>query len=198
VEAVRRHFGQELGCQVEELLLLGGKLSRQEIAKKILGTDIIYVGGGNTLLMMKAWRKSGTDKVLERAWKKGIVMAGLSAGSICWFRDGMSDAIKRSKDAGADYIKVRGLGLIPALHCPHYDFEKAREQGLREMMRRTPGVALALENCAALEIIDDTYRVLVSRRGAKAYAIFWKEGAYYKTEIRQSAEFRPLAEILKK
>jgi len=198
VEDVRRHFGGRLGCEVDVLLLLREKLSKKKITEKIMGADIVYVGGGNTLLMMKVWRKFGVDKILERAYKKGIVMAGVSAGSICWFRSGMSDAVKQFKDEKAGYIKVSGLGFVKALHSPHFDFEKERPLGLKKMMEKTQGVAIAIENCAALEIVDDKYRIITSKSNAKAYAIFWKKGAYYKTEIRQAQEFRPLAQLLKK
>ena len=56
--------------------------------KKDFWSDIIYVGGGNTLKMMKVWKKTGVDKMLKQAYEKGIVLSGLSAGSICWFRWG--------------------------------------------------------------------------------------------------------------
>lgn len=198
VEVVKKHFGKSLGCKVEALMLLDGHASKKEISAKIMNADIIYVGGGNTLLMMKVWRKSGVDEILRQAYNKGIVMAGVSAGSICWFRDGLSDSVKKFKNHNADYMKVRGLGLIKALHSPHYDFEKERPEALKVMTAKTSGVAIALENCVALEVIDDDYRVIVSQPNAKAYAIFWKKGAYHKIKIRPSDEYKPLAELLKK
>ena len=198
VEVVKKHFGKNLGCKVDVLMLLDGHASKKEISLKIMDADIIYVGGGNTLLMMKTWRKFGVDEILRQAYDKGTVMAGVSAGSICWFRDGLSDSVKQFKDHDADYMKVKGLGFIKALHSPHYDFEKERPKALKAMMAKTSGVAIALENCAALEVIDDDYRVIISRPSAKAYAIFWKKGAYHKIEIRPSGEYRPLAELLKK
>jgi len=198
VEDMKRHFGGRLGCEVDVLLLLREKLSKRMMTEKIMGADIIYVGGGNTLLMMKTWRKYGVDKLLERAYKKGIVMAGLSAGSICWFRGGLSDSVRKNKDNKTDYGKVSGLGFIKALHSPHYDFEKARAEALKKIMRKTFGVAIALENCAALEVLDDKYRIITSKPNAKAYAVFWKKGECYKIEIKQVEEFRPLAEILKR
>jgi len=198
VEDVKRHFGGSLGCEVDALMLLREKLSLKKMTEKIIGADIIYVGGGNTLLLMKTWRKCGVDKILERAYRKGIVMAGVSAGSICWFRDGLSDSVKKFEDGKSGYIKVSGLGFINALHSPHYDFEKERPLALEKMMQKTSGVAVALENCAALEIVDDTFRIITSRSGAKAYRIFFSRGEYHKKEIEQTKRYRPLGELLAK
>lgn len=84
-EAVKKHFGKRLGCKTDVLYLIKEKPTRKEIEEKILNSDMIYVGGGNTLKMMKVWRKTGVDKVLKQAYNKGVVLSGLSAGSICWF-----------------------------------------------------------------------------------------------------------------
>lgn len=115
-KTVKKYFGKKLGCYVNVLYLTKEKLSKKEIERKILISDIIYVGGGNTLYLMKIWRKLEVDKILEKAHKKGIVLSGLSAGAICWFKYGNSDSIKFKK---GQYIKVKGLGLIDALMCPH-------------------------------------------------------------------------------
>ena len=77
----------------------------------ILGADIVYIGGGNTLAMMKRWRELGIDKLLKIAYKRDIVLSGLSAGSICWFKQGLSDS-RRFRNPKADLIKVTGIGLI--------------------------------------------------------------------------------------
>ncbi len=197
IDTVRLHFGERLGCRVDALCLTRVRYGQEEMAAKFARADIVYVGGGDTLLMMKAWRRSGVDRLILRAYRRGAVLAGLSAGSICWFRDGLSDA-KKLRDERADYCKVRGLGLLKALHCPHYDVEKPRVGALRRTMEKTSGVAIALENCAALEIIDDSYRIIVSRPGARGYKIFYSRGAYYKEEIVRTDRFEPLDGLLKK
>jgi len=130
-ETIKKHFGKRLGCKTDVLYLIGKNLGKNEIEEKILGSDIVYVGGGSTLKMMKIWRKTGVDNALKLAYKKGVVLSGLSAGSICWFKWGNSDS-KKSIDPKADLIKVSGLGLINALHCPHYDFEKDRKPDLKK------------------------------------------------------------------
>ncbi|MCA9460353.1 MAG: Type 1 glutamine amidotransferase-like domain-containing protein, partial [Nanoarchaeota archaeon] len=90
-ENFEKHFNK-LGGKSDVLFLIKEKPTKKEIENKILNSDAIYIGGGNTLMMMKLWRKLGIDKLLLKAYKKGIVLSGLSAGSICWFKYGTSDS----------------------------------------------------------------------------------------------------------
>lgn len=84
-EAFHEVYGGKLGCETEALYLLSDPPSKKELRKKILDADLIYVGGGNTLKMMKRWRHLGVDQLLKVAYRKGTVLAGISAGGICWF-----------------------------------------------------------------------------------------------------------------
>ena len=197
VKVVREHFGKRLGCKVGTLLLTKEKLTYANIEKRILSADIIYVGGGNTLKMMTLWRKSGVDKALEKAYKKGIVLSGLSAGAICWFNYGNSDSRKFTNESN-QLIKVKGLGFINALNCPHFNTEKHREADLKRMMEITSGVAIALDECAAIEVVGGWYRIITSKTKAKAYKIYWKSGKYLKEEIELKKEFNDLNLLLKK
>lgn len=194
-ETVEKYFRGRLKCKVDFLPLIDERLSKKEIEDKIMKSDIIYVGGGNTLKMMKIWRKMGVDKVLTKAYEKGIVMSGLSAGSICWFRYGNSDS-RKFNNPKVGLIKVKGLGFIDALHCPHYDFEKYREADLKKMMKKTPGVAIAMDNCCALEVVDDEYRIIASKPAANAYKIYWKANKYYKELIVKDKKFKSLKGLL--
>ena len=194
---VSRHFGDRLGCEVSALYLLKNKYSQKQIEKIILSADIIYVGGGNTLKMMTAWRKYGVDKILHKAWKKGVIISGVSAGSICWFKYGNSDSRKfKNKDAGM--IKVSGLGFINALHCTHYNIEPGRKESLKKIMKKTQGIAIALDNCCALEIVDDKYRIITSRKNAKAYKVYWRGDCFYELPIKEINEFQDISELLRK
>lgn len=196
-EVVKKHFGKRLGCKVDVLYLIKDKISKKQIKEKILNADIIYVGGGNTAKLMKVWKTTGVDKMFNEAGKKGVVLSGISAGSICWFRYGLSDS-RRFSNADAKMIKIAGLNLINALHSPHYDFEPQRKPALKEMMKKTPGVAIAIENCCAMEIVDDMYRIISSKKNVNAYKVYWKGGHFYQEVIKQEKEFRPLFEILRK
>lgn len=84
--------GVKFVCEVDTLLLLEGKTSPTNARDKILNSDLVYIGGGNTQMMMKVWKQYGIDETLKLAYKNEIVLAGLSAGSICWFNGGHSDS----------------------------------------------------------------------------------------------------------
>ena len=195
VRTVQNHFGNKLGCQVDVLLLIKGKPSQTEIRRKILNADIIYVGGGNTLLMIHRWKKLGVDKLLKEAWRRGKVLCGSSAGAICWFRQGNSDS-RKFRNPKAELIKVTGLGFIEALACPHYDVEKDRKPELREMMKKTPGVAVAIDNCAAFEVVGEKARVIASKPGSNAYRVFWSGDKYHRVKIEKGSGWRPLADLI--
>lgn len=199
IETVKHYFWDILGCEVDILCLWGNPLSEAERQEKILSSDIVYVGGGNTLKMMKCWRKYGVDIVLRQAWESGVIMSGLSAGSICWFQSGQSDSRKQSEgDKDFGFMKVRGMGFIPWLHCPHYDTEMRRRPELLSRMQKQSWVAIALDECCAIEIIDDTYRILSSKSAAKAYRVYRKWDTVIEEEIKQGEEFRSMKELFNK
>lgn len=193
----KKHFGKRLGCKTGVLWLLKEKPSRKTIEGEIMTADLVYVGGGNTQKMLRIWKQFGVDKILKKAWEKGIVLSGLSAGSICWFRGGISDS-KRFNNPKADLNKIVGLGFIPSLHSPHYNVEKDRRPGLKKIMKKTSGVAIALDNCCAVEFIDDTYRVIASKPNARAYKVYWKDNKYHEKEIPKTNKFALLSELLSK
>lgn len=197
VKTVEKHFGERLSCRVSTLYLIGSKLKPAEIEKVIMSADIIYVGGGNTLKMMNIWRKTSVNDLLIKAFQRGVVLSGVSAGAICWFRYGHSDSQKFS-ERRAPFIRVRGLDLVPALLCPHYDKEKTRKKSLRNIIGKTKDLAIALDNCAALEILDGRYRLLTSKTGAAGYRCYWKDKQYHEDPITSSSTFRPLQELFKK
>ena len=114
-------YGEKLGCETDSLILLDGTTNSQEARKKIMSSDIIYVGGGNTRMMMEVWKKYNLDKYLIEAHEKGIILSGLSAGSICWFSKGQSDIEEFEAGNLNNYTIVDGIGLIEAMHSPHYN-----------------------------------------------------------------------------
>lgn len=194
--AVDRHFGRRLGCEVDHLLLLREPRSHAGAAGRIAAADIIYVGGGNTLRMMKLWRRLGLDQALDGARERGAVLCGLSAGAICWFRQGNSDSRNYSNPGDPTLIKVRGLGFVDLLMCPHYDTERHRQPALDAMMQKTPGVAVALENNAALEIRDSRYRILVSQPGKQAFRVSALQGRVRREPLPVAEDWLPLAPLL--
>ena len=196
-EVIKKHFGKRLGCKIDVLYLIKDSLNKKVIKEKILSSDIIYVGGGNTLKMMNIWKKYGVDKLLVQAYNKDVVLTGLSAGSICWFKYGNSDSRKFTSGIKR-LIKVTGIGLINALNCPHYDFERHRKEDLKRMMKNTSGVAIAIDNCCAIEIIKNNYRIISSKSTANAYKVYWSKGKYHKEIIPKLKKFESLDNLLSK
>ena len=192
-------YGTELGCEADVLYLLGVRPSKRELEQKILSSDLIYVGGGNTLKMMRRWRNLGVDSVLRDAYKKGIVLSGLSAGCICWFSWGHSDSMSFYSPENWSYIRVKGMGLIDALCCPHFDGDTAgvgRGLDFRRMVLKHSDVAVAIDDGCALEVVHDSYRVISSQAGAGAYKLTKRGRDVSITRIEQKEEYEPVAGLL--
>lgn len=194
-EVVKRHFGKRLGCNCDVLYLVRSGLKTGEIRKRIMGSDIIYVGGGNTLNMLNVWKARGVDRILREAYRKGIVLAGVSAGAICWFRYGNSDSRPGIGRRNHGLVRVGCLNFVPLTLSPHHTRESHRKLGFANIMKRTTGVGVALQDCAALEIVDDTYRIISSNKTAHAHRVYaHKKGVRY-DRIR-AVGFRPLSELM--
>jgi peptidase E len=89
------------------------------LREHLLAQDVIYVGGGSMINLLALWRAHGLDEILREAWQAGIVLAGLSAGSMCWFEWGVTKSVGRPTLA-------RGLGFLPGSNSVHYDGEPDR------------------------------------------------------------------------
>jgi peptidase E len=92
-----------------------------DIAGHLLDQDLVYVGGGSVANLLAVWRVHGVDTAMKAAWEAGVVLAGVSAGSLCWFDAGTTDSYD-------DELRPMppGLGLLPGSNCPHYDSEARR------------------------------------------------------------------------
>ncbi|MDD3225351.1 MAG: peptidase E [Clostridium sp.] len=189
IETMKKIYGEQLGCEIDTLLLVDSDIDETEIRQKILAANIIYVGGGNTVTMMEIWRKRNVDRYLKEAYKNNIVLSGISAGSICWFLKGYSD---NNYDVW-DYTQALGIGLIAAIHCPHYN-ESGRE-GFDKMMEAEDIPGVAIENNCAIVIKDNMYKIVKFNNNSKAYLLKNHCGTMYKEEIKAD-EFTALSEIL--
>jgi len=188
---MRLNFGTILDCKCD--YLCETEITDEQIVKsKINWADIIYVGGGNTLRLMTLLRRYKIDKLLKEAGEQGKVLCGVSAGAICWCNYGNSDSRKFTSNS-TKLIKVKGLGFVNILYCPHYDGEVARQADLVRMMKNTSGVAIACENCTALKIVDNTYEVLKVKDDAKVYKCYYKKGEYIKKELNQKGSIQQLS-----
>jgi dipeptidase E len=139
----------------------------RDLESLVLEHDAIFVGGGNTRSMLAVWREWGLDECLRKAWTRGVVLGGGSAGSICWFEHGVTDSIAGPLTA------LPCLGFLPGSNCPHYDSEPMRRPAFRKLVasgRLPEGVAA--DDGVALHYVDRKLaRAVSSRPRAKAYRV---------------------------
>ncbi len=138
----------------------------------LLAQDVIYVGGGNTKSMLGVWREWGLPERLREAWEAGVVLAGVSAGAVCWFEAALSDAYEGRLRV------IQCLGFLSGSCIVHYDSDPERRP---EYHRRVSagGIApgLALDNSAAVHFLgDQIHRVVASRPGVTAYRVGVENG----------------------
>ncbi|MBF6634892.1 MAG: peptidase E [Planococcus sp. (in: Bacteria)] len=158
-------FFNQQNCVPSHLSLF--KPPTRDLEQYVLDQDIIYVGGGNTKNLLVLWKEWGLDKMLRKAWEQGIVLAGLSAGSICWYEEGVTDSY------GDTLEPLQALGFLKGSHCPHYDGEADRRPAYRRFI--TQGIlqaGIAADDGAAIHYIgQDIKRIVSSRPAAKAYRV---------------------------
>jgi dipeptidase E len=106
-------------CEPSTLSLFHLGRDRIDPAEHLLAQDAIYVGGGSMRNMLAIWREHGIDQLMRSAWSRGVVLAGLSAGAMCWFEGGVSMS-------GGSPEPVRGLGLLAGSLSVHLDGEAER------------------------------------------------------------------------
>jgi peptidase E len=128
--------------------------------------DVIYVGGGDTANLLVLWRRHGLDLLLRRAWSQGMVLAGVSAGMLCWFKGGVTDSF-----GGLEPLND-GLGLIDASACPHYDGEQERRPVYERLIAEGMQAGYAADDGAALHFRGaNLVEVVSSRPQACAYRV---------------------------
>ena len=197
--AMRDIYGWKYGCECKDLKT--DKLMDTEYVRSLINwADIIYEWGWDTLSMITLWKQTWFDKILREAWESGKVMCGLSAWANCWFKECSSDALKRYWE-NMPLIKVNCLWFMEWLFVPHCN-EPGRQESVKELLLRggSEAIWLLFSNCAALEIVDDLYRVLTS--DASNYWMekgfwkktYWKDGKYIEKELN-NWEFKSLSEL---
>jgi len=139
-----------------------------DVREFLLEQDAIWVGGGNTLNMLAVWRLHGVDAALRDAWERGIVLGGVSAGSICWFESGVTDSY------GPELKPITGcLGWLKGSNCPHYDGEAQRRPVYTRLVASgelPPGHACD-DGAALLYRGTELAEVVASRPDARAYRV---------------------------
>ena len=137
-------------------------------ADLLLSQDVIFVGGGSVANMVAVWRVHGIDDVMRQAWAAGIVLAGVSAGAICWFLGGTTDSFGpqlRPFDAG--------LHLLAGSYCPHYSAEPERRPAYQALVAEgTLPAGIACDDGTGAHFADDELAEIVADRpGATGYRV---------------------------
>jgi dipeptidase E len=143
------------------------------LAEFLAPFDIVQVSGGNTRSMLAVWRHWGLDVVLKDAFDRGVLLCGASAGSLCWFKNGLTDSVAES------YTSTSGLGFLDGSNCAHYDIPD-RRLAYREMIARgelSAGIAFPDGVAAyyragkffnAVSLLPDLHAYYVEQRDGKA------------------------------
>ena len=139
-----------------------------DVRAHLLAQDVIWVGGGSVANLLAVWRVHGLDEVLRECWEEGVVLGGVSAGSICWHVGGPTDSYGPTLRPA-----LGGLGFLPYRNGVHYDVEAQRRPLLHQLVAdevlplsyaTDDGVGLVYEGTELVEAVSD-------RPGAAAYRV---------------------------
>jgi len=134
--------------------------------------DIIYIGGGNTKSMLAVWKDWKLDKLLMKAYERGTILCGVSAGAICWFDKGITDSWASNLNI------IDCLGFISGCCCPHYDGEKDRKPAVKQFLYSEKiASCLALDDGSALHFKNGKIFSAVNfYKDANAYLVTTNNG----------------------
>ena len=114
-------------CEPSHISLFRRDHGPADFREHLLAQDLIYVGGGSVLSLLGVWRAHGIDEVLREAYEAGVVLCGVSAGSLCWFEEGVTAFHGTAQP-------YEGLGLLPCSNTVHYDAERGRGDEYRRRL----------------------------------------------------------------
>jgi len=132
---------------------------------EVLAQDVLYVGGGNTVNLLAIWRAHGLDRILREAWRRGVVLTGVSAGALCWFEGGTTDSY------GPIAPLRDGLAFLSGSFSPHYDGEGDRRPVHRKAIAHGLPDGYAADDGAAAHFVR---RRLVACVGSRPRAKVWR------------------------
>jgi dipeptidase E len=129
----------------------------ENLRELALSQDVILVCGGNTANMLAVWRVHGFDAILREAWEAGVLLAGWSAGMICWYEAGVTDSFGPQLEGLRD-----GLRFLPGSACPHYDGEELRRPVYQRLVGDGFPPGLALDDLAGAHYAGTELTEIVS------------------------------------
>lgn len=163
------NFFNQQNCTPSHLSLFNPPT--RDLESFILEKDIIYVGGGNTKNLLALWKEWGLDQILRKAWDQGVILAGLSAGSICWFEEGVTDSF------GDGLEPIKCLGFLKGSNCPHYDGEIDRKPAYHKLVEsKKIQSGIATDDGVAIHYKEqEISKIVSSRPNAKAYRVSFEQ-----------------------
>jgi len=154
--------------------------STKDVKDFLLSKDIILVGGGQTKSMLGVWKEWGVDKFLREAYENGTILAGGSAGSVCWFDQCVTDSLPGSLTV------MNCLGILPYSNCPHFGSRDRQEAYFRFVTTDEIKEGYAADDFAAVHFVNGKVeRCVSSRQYAKVYKLGKDtDGRFYKKKLK--------------
>lgn len=171
-----------LGSNVKHLNVVSEPFDEEKTDALLGWADVIYIGGGDTIGMMKVWKQYGIDEKLIKIYREDTaVLTGISAGAICWFRCGHSDSESFCRDDWQFVWADDMLGIFPAAFCPHYN-ETGRDS-FDAMLKDKNMVGLAMENDTAFVVNGYEQYHIRANPDSKAYMLRYAGDELVKREV---------------
>jgi dipeptidase E len=165
------------GCEPSEVSLFRLGERPVELRAHLLRQDAIYVGGGSMLNLLAIWRAHGIDRIMREAWQAGVLICGVSAGSMCWFEKAITSSHGRP-------APVEGLGLLPGSNSVHHDSQPARRMTYRACIRAGMPGGFGVDDGVGLRFEQTTLAEIVSARpGSRAYRVEMRAGEAVETPL---------------
>jgi peptidase E len=177
INAFRARFGGR-ACVARQLSLFHLHGNERPLAEVVAEQDVIYAGGGSMRNLLAIWRAHGLDRLLVEAWERGTVLAGISAGAMCWFEGGVTKSSGPPEPIG-------GLGVLPGSLTVHADGEPDRlPVWLAAVTSGSLPGGWAADDGAALVFRGRSFeRAVSSRPGAAALRVDAVEGELVRRRI---------------
>ncbi len=172
----RKTYTSVFDIKADCLLLENVETSDERIDEKLSKADFIYVGGGDTLYMLKKWAERGLAEKLISCYERGVIITGRSAGAICWFENMYTDSEIMS-GVSNEYKMYKGLGVLKGTCSPHYNLRESDFD--KTVIDANIETAYAIEDNSALEFIDGNLTKSISS-GGKSYLILQNNGDIHK------------------
>ena len=157
-----------LGCETVYLKKKNIINNPDIVKEKISKANIIYIGGGDTIKLIKEIKEYKLDILLNESYDKGTILVGISAGAILLSKEGFSDSLIL-RNENNKHCFIEGINLNDLIICPHYNSSIEKTNELKEQINNRK--VYGLENCTALKIEDDKISIIKSNSEKNVYKL---------------------------